>query len=345
MRRGEEERSATRPTKRENSLLLKYLLGFLVGIMMGRMNSSLETFSSISVHEQKVVPQEAAANDSSSAVFVREDENTNNGADATTSKIDLPLAVKDLIINIGSNLDPVLPDPSLGPCARTIAVEPIVGCMIIPHPQLDILSAAIAGSPSIATMQVFNRDGVSSSLASPAVERRWNNNIQRGDGQRRIVPVVSMKSLLLAIPDHVTIPFLKTDMQGFDFEAVSSAGHELLAKVPVLQTEVWKDDIMTYAAHNDLCRDWYPFMTKLGYDYHSDNCRVTPDQIASYCQAQFERNPERPPLASSGGLKECDALWVRKNHTLYSKKPYVEYKIQNATLNHRFTDEEYQQCK
>ena len=316
--------------KKETSSILKYLLGFLVGIMVGHLNPPIST---------------EGTETASKGVHVQLNINKNDDNNNEVSKIELPLAVKDLIINIGSNLDPILPDPSLGPCARTIAVEPIVGCKIIPHPQLDVLNAAIAGSPSIATMKIYNSNGVSSSLADPASTQNWNNNAKRGDGERRIVPVVSMKSFLLAIPDHATIQHLRTDMQGFDFAAVSSAGPELLAKVAILETEVWKDDVMTYAAHNDLCRDWYPFMTKLGYKYHSYDCKVTPDKIASYCQAQLERSPERPPLATSSGLRECNAVWVKQGHTLSSQKPYVGYNIRNAVAQHRFTDEEYKQCQ
>jgi hypothetical protein len=82
--------------------------------------------------------------------------------ESAAGAIEFPSSVKNIIINIGSNLDPIMPHPSLGPCARTIAVEPIVGCRIRSHPQLDV-----AASPAVSTMKVYSFHGVSCSLANP----------------------------------------------------------------------------------------------------------------------------------------------------------------------------------
>ena len=53
-------------------------------------------------------------------------------------------------------------------------------------------------------------------------------------------------------------------MQGFDFTAVKEGADVLKERVTHIVTEVWKDDIYTYDARNDLCRDWMPLMEELG---------------------------------------------------------------------------------
>lgn len=134
-----------------------------------------------------------------------------------------------------------------------------------------------------------------------------------------------------------------TDMQGFDFEAVSSAGEELFARVPVLQTEVWRFDVMSYEAHNDLCRDWLPFMTKLGYELHDDgSCKSTREAILEGCKEQLRQNPQRPPVSEESGIQECDAVWIRKGHD-------VTFELTMASvpfnMKPQFTAEEYAKCQ
>lgn len=118
------------------------------------------------------------ANDS---IFpVKEQKPHQQKQESAAGAIEFPTSVKNIIINIGSNLDPIMPHPSLGPCARTIAVEPIVGCQIQSHPQLDVLHAAVAASQGVSTMKVYSFHGVSSSLAkATSSDQYWNNNSKR----------------------------------------------------------------------------------------------------------------------------------------------------------------------
>ena len=44
-----------------------------------------------------------------------------------------------------------------------------------------------------------------------------------GDGNLLLVPVVTLSSIFQAIPDTAEVVLLKTDMQGFDFEAIKGA--------------------------------------------------------------------------------------------------------------------------
>ena len=98
------------------------------------------------------------------------------------SLLDLPSSTKEIVINVGSNLDPIMPAYTMGPCAHSIAVEPIVGCQIMEHRQLSVIHAAVSGRPGVAYMTKNNFDGQSSSLAKVAREDFWNTDKERGDG-------------------------------------------------------------------------------------------------------------------------------------------------------------------
>lgn len=190
---------------------------------------------------------------------------TRSGND-TSSLLELPLSVKEVAINIGSNIDPiVLADKKYGPCAHNIAVEPIVANKIPFHRQLSVLPAAVSSQPGVMSMRIYNSNGVSSSLAKPAKTDFWNSKESRGDGKLAIVPVITLSSLLNSIPKRINVAFLMTDMQGYDFMAIKEAKNTLKDRVSHMMNEVWYDDVYTYSGvHNDLCRDWLPLMTELG---------------------------------------------------------------------------------
>lgn len=177
--------------------------------------------------------------------------------------LDLPPSTKNVIINIGSHVDPIMPDEEFGPCARTIAVEPIVSCKIPPHSQLNVIPAAVADKAGVMTMRTYN-SGMSSSLANIAKEDYWNKKGKGDNGKLVIVPVITLSSLLNSIPSFTNISLLMTDMQGLDFVTVKAGAQTLKDKVTHLITEVWLKDSYTYDAKNDLCRDWMPFMEELG---------------------------------------------------------------------------------
>ena len=124
-------------------------------------------------------------------------------------------------MNIGSNLDAVIPDPKRQDTVA-LAFEPIVGCHIEKHPFLHVIHAAVGIESSLSVMGLYNNNAESSSLNKPAYTDFWNN------GKRRaaIVPVIPFKILIDAIPNNVTIHYVKTDMQGFDYAALKSLGKE-----------------------------------------------------------------------------------------------------------------------
>jgi FkbM family methyltransferase len=246
--------------------------------------------------------------------------------DAPSVFLDLPLSVKEIVINVGSNLDPIMPSFTMGPCAHSIAIEPIVGCQIMNHRQLSVINAAVSDKPGVASMIKNNFDGQSSSLAKVTQEDFWNNDKTREDGKRVIVPVITLSSILNAIPSRVKVSFIKTDMQGFDFVAIKAAGQALRDRVTHILNEVWFDDVYSYEAENDLCRDWLPFMTGLGYVLkkidvqlgHFDGISgeiADTNMIKAMCEKQLNEHPVRPKVEENPGLVEGNVYWVRNDTT------------------------------
>jgi hypothetical protein len=54
-------------------------------------------------------------------------------------------------------------------------------------------------------------------------------------------------------------------MQGFDFVTIRAVGQALRERVNHILNAVWFSNVYSYAAVNDWCHDWLPFMEELGY--------------------------------------------------------------------------------
>ena len=61
-------------------------------------------------------------------------------------------------------------------------------------------------------------------------------NFQKTIAVRR-VPAVRLEDVLERIPAHISVEFLKTDIQGLDLQALKSAGDQIL-RVKRIQTEI-----------------------------------------------------------------------------------------------------------
>ena len=258
--------------------------------------------------------------------------------------------VNSVAINVGSNIDPIILTEEYGPCSPTIAVEPVVGCRIKKHPQINVLHAAVSENFGILSMKMYNKNGRSSSLARPSgnLERGvmdWNKK-WKGNSQVMLVPVIPLSSILYAIPKHTKIQILMTDIQGYDFSAIKAAGPALLERVTHMVTEVWLDDMHTYDLQNDLCRDFLPFMTNLGYtlvelrENYKDDYDVA--KISARCERQMKARPKRPKGNETVGLNEADAFWVR-NDAIGQKFP--SFKKFPSEYTPPFTRKEYEQCE
>ena len=139
-----------------------------------------------------------------------------------------------------------------------------------------------------------------------------------------IVPVITLSSVLKAIPGRVKVSFVKTDMQGFDFVAIRAAGQALKERVTHILNEVWFGDVYSYKAENDFCRDWLPFMTELGYVLkkidvqlgHFDGIKgelEDTEMIKAMCEKQLNEHPVRPTVEENPGLVEGNVYWVRED--------------------------------
>ena len=168
--------------------------------------------------------------------------------------------VTRLLLNIGSNNAPVLP-PRHDNTTAALIFEPIIGCSLnMDTPRVSIMVAAVSDEASLATMNVYNTNGLSSSLSVAAKADSWNSN-----RAQRAVPVIAMRTVLQSIPADIELWFLKTDMQGYDWRALGSVGDEL-RRVHYLTTEVYVGGHHTYSGvKNDYCRQWLPHMLRIGF--------------------------------------------------------------------------------
>jgi len=198
-------------------------------------------------------------------------------------------------------------------------------------------------------MYDLNSNGLSSSLTRPATGDFWNTG-RRNRGMK-IVPVVTMKDVLGAIPPRATIEFIQTDTQGYDFAIIKSAVHDLKKRgVQYLKTEVWTDNVITYeGVDNDLCLHWMPMMEGNGYTFvgminsnshgHGGAFMTPGDVRREVCAKQSNGT-------SLTGLNEADALW--KLSTLAQDDIPVDifiYPTLRAGQPPMFSSDEYAQCQ
>jgi FkbM family methyltransferase len=227
-------------------------------------------------------------------------------------EIDFPPHISSIFINLGSNLDPILPPHNYSSNSLTLAFEPIVACDMKAHPLLLVVPAAVSPYSGLTSMYLYNKNGRSSSLSRPSKRSFWNTGRQQ-DGTLVVVPTVTLRQILQAIPKRIRrIPYLKTDLQGYDWSVISSAGDDLRNRpVDYLYTEVYFDLVSTYKdVQNDFCRDWLPSMKDLGYDLvyveKPDKTTLTLQSAVKMCSSSV------PQAASTvDDLREGNALWKR----------------------------------
>lgn len=234
--------------------------------------------------------------------------------------------IERVIINVGSNTQPSL---SRDPVTVAIAVEPMVGCRIKEQRNLHVLHAAVSSNNTLAFMQWYNKFGESSSLGTATETAEYTTRYR---GKRKIVNVISLTTLIESIPLFVKLWYLKTDMQGFDFDALRGASNILrTGRAQYVMSEVWWDRYSSYAGQqNDFCLHQYPLMKSLGYQlvevengymsdkYHGVERLRTLDtkvirsheEIMKMCAMQSDA-PEK-----HGKCNEGDAYWKHASATL-----------------------------
>ena len=255
-----------------------------------------------------------------------------------------------VIFNIGSNLDPIVPRPNDDPCTIALAFEPIVGHLIPDHPALHVVPAAVTpeGQGGWTTMNLYNKDGRSSSLSKASYGAVWNEN-----SKFKVVPIISFRNILDSLRNF-EIDLILTDMQGHDFVSVSSVGKYLAERnVKRLITEVYRDNVTTYkGAQNDLCKNWLPHMTSIGYVFEGLTAMVGETDTLLYgyhnyeeavasCKKSLENNPEE-----KNGLNEYNAFWrLESEPKVGSGIEFNQYGTHSSKREgHKFADQDSAKC-
>jgi FkbM family methyltransferase len=225
--------------------------------------------------------------------------------------IDISKNVSNVFLNLGSNLDPILPPINYASTSLTIAVEPIVSFRIAKHALLIVIPAAVSTKSGLSSMYSFNENGESSSLSLPSTQSWWNTG-RDSDGSIHVVATVTLKQMLQALPKTVKrIPYLKTDIQGHDWSVIMDTGSDLRNfPVDYLLNEVYFGQVSTYQnVSNDFCRDWLPNMREFGYELISVD---TPEKIGMSEQDAISMCSKQKTVKSKHTkLREGNALWKR----------------------------------
>jgi len=169
------------------------------------------------------------------------------------------------------------------------------------HPRLWVVTAAISDKAGFANFFTYNAHGASSSLTAMSDAAKARADIghffsdalrEKGYPPVAFVPVLTLTQLLEAVPKRIQIIGLKTDMQGFDFLAVSAADRAALRRVDQIISEVNcnGEAFNPDAPANDFDKQWAPFMPTVGFKH---DARVG-------C----------PPHPAEG-----NALWVRDDYS------------------------------
>lgn len=317
------------------------------------------------IHGAQIAPEVVAV-----AHQTAMDNKKAGGADVASflPPIDLPPGTTSIILNFGANVDPILPPISAGPCAVTIAFEPLVHSQIEYHPQLFVIPAAVSSTRAgMATMYDYGKFSVSSSLSQAARPAPWNNGKRGGQGGGRavIVPILKLSEVLEVIPRHFPISHILTDVQGHDFELIRSGIAMIRARnVTTLKTEVFVDQKSSFDnAENDLCLHWLPLMIEHGYVleklYPTREKYGSHEEAVATCREQLKDFYENRNGTIIKKMKEWDALWrlatIKEPLGTEYYDQFTEYVplehrsryrggFQKAHLFPNFTDSEYAQC-
>lgn len=183
-------------------------------------------------------------------------------------------------------------------------------------------------------MRMYNTGGMSSSLSAAAVDSAWTKT--GAGGQIRIVPTVPMKTVMESLKNY-NVEFIMTDMQGYDFAAVSSV-HLLDYGVKRIMTEVFLFDEHHYeGVDNDICWDWWLNMKQQGYIFEG----LVPERQGYANQEELDKTCkeiQKQPRMRPPGSQWADALWRHPNTPAGTANDY-EYR-----RGHTFLEEEYVKC-
>eukprot|EP00939_MAST-03C_sp_MAST-3C-sp1_P000582 g582.t1 len=144
----------------------------------------------------------------------------------------------------------------------------------------------------IGTLQQLGINGLLSSLAIKPSPGYTEQHAGCESGTTSLtVPMLSLRTVIDAIPSKIRISMLKTDLQGYDFAVVKSAGSVALSRVETILAETRLGTISSYVLpegvpSNHLVKSWFPYMNANGF--------VT-----------------RNAIEEINGIQEADVLWRR----------------------------------
>ena len=256
------------------------------------------------------------------------------GASTGGIKLDLPPGVTSVVIDIGAFDTPIEPsDPS----QVVIAVEPLPDkCADILRKRLDnviLLCAAVADERGVALFHTYGtlglesggaHTGVASSLAplAPGATEPEDEYTPRSPWGKLIVATVTLGDVIGLVPWNVTIALLKTDMQGFDFTALRSAG-SALRRCSALKTECWAAGHATYTLPphlgntNSFDDDFVPYLSRMGF--------VLTKLEKAYVPVTGTKSEGAPKRA-----REFDSFWSRVEEPVDGAGYTYEYQTMNA---------------
>ena len=232
-----------------------------------------------------------------------------------------PAGTKYLFMNIGTNLEPVLP-PQRNKSIAAVGFEPIVHGKVRQHEGLFMIPAAVSDYSGVAMMNIWNKDGASSSLSQLTSESQ-SVILRERKGSLPVmmsVPVISMTSVMQSVPDELTIWFLKTDMQGHDFAALSSCG-ALLRRIDWIMAEVYTHSNLSEAtyvsASNRYCEDFVPHMASIGFLPWGVTTHRPHAAIHHFGKSQQAADEWcRQDFARKINARETNGYWVRNDSKL-----------------------------
>ena len=220
--------------------------------------------------------------------------------------------VSDVVINIGSNIDPIPPNKN----GLALIFEPIAYKEATINAKKNdiktgglsiVIPAAVSNTPGYRDITAYNWNGVSSSFAKPSKKQAWNSNTQR-DGKTMSVKVYTMNQILDWIPKDIPIKEIKIDIQGYDFLVVSSANTEKLDRVKTLITEVYMGEPTYNGVRNDFCDDWVPFMEKNGWKILKLVSQCPPFDV--FYSNEICNSLNKPNC-------EANAFWVKSQRNIF----------------------------
>lgn len=188
-------------------------------------------------------------------------------------------------INIGPNLSPLLPPEDKSVVVLAIEANTAIANRLREDYQkrypnrFFVINVAVSGPPlagSIGKFTFYNSGGQSSSLSKAVINSSWADTekfnpesyVGPGAAGFDFVAVLSLQSILSAIPNNIVIDVLKTDTQGHDFAVIRSAVPAQLRRVRRIITETYLNGMGKHrykGVTNDLEKDWIPYMSSNGF--------------------------------------------------------------------------------